>query len=185
MSAGVHELAFTLTLDDAVAFANYHTSHSPAIARTRRRLQVILGTLLSVVGLIILVTGGEVARAMIYFGLGAVWFVLWPPFQRWATRREVLKSYGEGTNRTFIGPHRLQVQPDGLSWSSEHSEGKYKWSGVERIATTPDYTYVYVAAIMAVIIPRCSVTAGDYESFVRAVGDATASQRGPVDEKSP
>ena len=54
----------------------------------------------------------------------------------------------------------------GLSARSEYGESKIMWSGIERIGSTPDYTFIFVNATSAIILPKYRILEGDYDTFV-------------------
>ena len=78
---------------------------------------------------------------------------------------------GEGRNQSLVGQHLLQVDSDGLLWRSPGTEGKVKWSAIEKVESSEEHTFVYLNAVMAVVIPRAGVRSGVYEEFVSVLED--------------
>ena len=77
--------------------------------------------------------------------------------------------YREGSNRSSLGKQRLRIEDDVLVEISDYRETRTKWAGVEKIESTDSYTFVYTGSVMAIVIPKESVTSGDYDQFVDAL----------------
>ncbi|NIS84613.1 MAG: YcxB family protein, partial [Nitrospinaceae bacterium] len=49
---------------------------------------------------------------------------------------------------------------------SEVGESRINWNGVTKIISAGDYTYIYIGAANAHVIPKYSIREGDYHTFV-------------------
>ena len=77
-------LEYTVSVDDLVAFGEYHADHSPAIkaARTRRRFG--WGALYAVVGIVCILLGGVVLFSGVFLiCVAVVWVLIYPGYCRW------------------------------------------------------------------------------------------------------
>jgi hypothetical protein len=81
----------------------------------------------------------------------------------------VRKLFREGANKSLIGPHELELLGGELISRSPFSESKMRLEAVERIAFDGRYTYIYVGALTAHVIPQDSVWDGDLEAFSEAL----------------
>ena len=72
----------------------------------------------------------------------------------------------EGKNRGTLGWHELELTGSTLLERNEVGESTIRIDAIEKVASDDDHTFVYVGAVMAHVIPRASVTDGDYDSFV-------------------
>ena len=157
-------ITFTNTIDDIVAFNMYHLAHSP----TARRIKFwsTWGIVLVVLGIAaVLSLLGESFAPLIF---AAIWMLFVLPIAlsyKWTVRRRVVKLIREGKNKGVLGAHTLRIDEDGLHETSEVSEGKTLWSGIERIGEDEEYLFVYVQAMMAHVIPRNRIDAGDLQAF--------------------
>jgi len=166
MGSTTVKIRYENKLADVVAFNRYHCDNSPTIRRMRLMVTWIIPlVVVSIGGLIAL--GQETyvpilpaaAFAIIYVFISRSTF-------RNSTDRCVRKMYKEGSNNTIFCDHELELDRDYLIERTEQSESKMKVNAIEKVISDGDRTYVYVNAIMAHVIPRDSVRAGDYDQFV-------------------
>jgi hypothetical protein len=166
-SAAIVSISYDLTVDDLVAFAEYHTAHSPA-ARRNYYWSLAIGALTVVV---LLWAFGF--RTMGGWAGAIVALVGWVVYLNWRTRtgnRRYYRSvYAEGANRAMLGLHRLSANADGLTVRTEVTEASTLWSGVERIEETPDMALIYVGSLNAYTIPKARVLEGDCREFLATV----------------
>jgi hypothetical protein len=165
-------LRYENTMEDLLAFQAYHIAHSP----TMKRMQVgnRWGGALVIFGLTLWIAKldtGNMFAGLIGAGVGAgVYALIYPLLVRRSIRRRTLKLYAEGQNKGFLGEHELEVADDGLIGRSPYSESKIAWGTVERIETTPEYTFLYVGSVSAYIIPHNRIIEGDYRAFLTELG---------------
>jgi hypothetical protein len=164
------EIEYYVGEHDLVAFSEYHASHSPHLKRGLRTAHYI-GLLFIALGIYDLVRFRAVCHAGPILVFGILWMALLPTYWRYNQRRQALRMYREGSNRSSLGKQRLHLGDEVLVETSEYQETKTKWGGIEKIESNDDYTFAYTGALMAVVIPKGSVTKGDYDEFVSALRD--------------
>jgi hypothetical protein len=116
----------------------------------------------------------------------------------WAYRRKVRKIIagmaGEGHNRALFSHHRVEISPQGIADASDLRQSSTAWRAVERVVKIGDYTFVYVSASSAIIVPRRAfATPTEFEEFVRttrsyhekAVAQPLSSPMGQETKKDP
>ena len=152
--------------DDHVALSIFFSRHSHYARKIRITAEmIVLGVLLIVVLLpAILLRDGT------YAYVGGVFFVV---FAFWVLSGRIRlvkcaakKSFREGKNKGFLGIHELEIDDYGILEKSEYNESKIAWAGIERIGSTPDYTFIFIGANLAIPLPKARVIEGDYEAFV-------------------
>jgi hypothetical protein len=84
-------------------------------------------------------------------------------------KRNLIKMYAEGQNKTMLGEQELEVSDVGLVERSKFSETKMAWGAIERIETTPDHTFVYTSSTNAYIIPHHKIIQGDYRTLMAEI----------------
>ena len=72
----------------------------------------------------------------------------------------------QGTNKGTLGEHELEIDDNGLVERTEVTETRQSWHGVERIVETDEHAFIYVSSMMAHVIPKHSVIAGDPNEFI-------------------
>ena len=84
-------------------------------------------------------------------------------------KRNVLKLYGEGKNKTILGEHILEITDTEIIDKTEPSEQRTRISAVELIGSNAEYVFIYIGALSAHIIPRNNILEGDADLFLEEV----------------
>lgn len=161
-------LRYNVSIDDIVAFNAYHCDQSPTI---RRQRFIVAGT----IDLLVILPGIFYAKAnnepaiLAFACLFAVIFTVlyWALFHR-CLARTANRLISEGSTQGIVGPHELEITNSDLIERTEVNESKHSWKGLHRIVDTSDYLFIYVTALMAHVVPKQSVTAGDVDDFLRS-----------------
>lgn len=144
---------YELTPEDIAAFARYHVAQSHAAAREERFLRYgISGGFLCffLVRLAIGLTPGD----YVWLAFAVLWFVLQPKFFRAGVRRNASTVAEQMVYRGTVGPHRLAVEPHGITDTTPAFSYTTYWSGIERVVKAPDQVLVYVGPNAAFQVPR-------------------------------
>jgi hypothetical protein len=136
--------------DDYVAFNVFFSRHSPLAKLVMSQALYFHDWAAAVFGVVIL--GGL-----------SVWILAGNSRRMGRIARNLFR---EGKNKGFLGVRELEINDYGLLAKSEYSEGKIAWTMIERIGSTPDYTFIFTGATKAIILPKARVTEGDYDAFV-------------------
>jgi hypothetical protein len=64
------------------------------------------------------------------------------------------RQLNEGANLDYFARQSLTLSREGISSVSSHRKGLVKWTGVERLATTPNHLFIYHTSASATIVPR-------------------------------
>ncbi|MCW0211298.1 YcxB family protein [Achromobacter veterisilvae] len=169
-----------MTADDYAEFAAY-VYKRPELRRRRYRSHLRFAILMIVALLAYLIwqtwdgKGPDWGRILpVYFeglavGLGilallalAYEFAL-PPLVRMNTRRMLKKQPDD----LFLGQHRLDFGPEGISDTTATASGRMDWSDIRRVEETPQHLYVILGTLQGVIIPKRGQDAATLEA-VRA-----------------
>lgn len=170
------KLTYSVKIEDLVTFNEYHSEHSPFFRRARRNYQ--LNTSLSV--LLALGFLGYLAKSWTYPIVGAVFATAFAAMAPRRFRKQIRKAaarcYEEGENKGTIGIHSLEILDTGLLETNPTGNQSIKWAGIERVTSTSTHGYIYVSSNAAHVVPRASVTDGDYDAFMAAVLDRSTKQ---------
>ena len=165
------EVQFDLTLEDLLAFHEYHNAHSPTMQRHYHLAWWRLPVAVIILWLVLAVWSGQFSQfaSDYWYGLLIVPFWLfWFPW-RWhrARRMNALQLLSEGENVGVIGRQRLTITPETVTQSNAYREYRTRWEAVEKIVRSEHYAYVYVSAYTAHILPRRAfLTDGEFLKFV-------------------
>jgi hypothetical protein len=175
------EIEYDLTIEDYVAFNTHHIRRSPAQRMVR------------VWSLIIVLVGAELINALLMFAqafggpskpqsisfhmliavmLPAVLGIAAIRAYRgsgigWLTKRMLRSMLTQGDPSLMLGKRRVRVTPQCIEEISELRESKLKLQCIQRIDVTPHYAFVYIAPVMAYILPvRAFVSPDHFATFV-------------------
>jgi hypothetical protein len=160
------------TLDDLVAFSDFHAAHSTTVKqniRLTRWTSAVLVIALTFAALTFVTDDSMALSAKVFGALvgGVFMFVVVPHLTRWNLRVQMRKILREGRNKSVVGEHELEILDEGLLERTEYNETKSSWAGIERVVSTPQYTFIYITSVSAHVIPRESVSEGDYDAFIQ------------------
>ena len=112
------------------------------------------------------VNASEEIRRVVALVIAIAYFLAYPYFQRRVAARHIKNIYPESAaNRGVLGEHELEILPDGLLEKTAVGEQKIFWTGIEKIQTEGEYTFVYIGAYLAHVVPKAKVSDGDYGTF--------------------
>lgn len=102
-------------------------------------------------------------------------------------RRSLLRCLGKRIARNYtrrdltgiVGWRELELDPNFLIERSDVGETKAFLNKIGPVESNEDYTFVYLTAVSACIIPRERVVAGDYGRFIDDLNLAIERTRGP------
>ena len=159
------ELEFRFEEGDVLAFLEYHRStprrrgNPPA---SDLRLRVSVRHIWS--GVLVF---REAALAIAFLVLGPLWIAWWPARSRRNYRKQAAACYRGGPNPMFEGPHLLRLEDAGLVVITPSAESRMRSRPSSESSDTPDYFFVYVGAVQAIVVPRRRVSRGDADIFVQ------------------
>ena len=162
-------LRYRVEKSDLTAFARYHYQNSPAM-KSRVTIWRWISALL---GLILIAGLGYILNWYLYYflapfaGLFIYFYLPKSIFKR--LEKDILKFYGEGSNKSLFGEHELQLQENNLEAKSQYANSVIEFSGIERMGETADHTFIYLNALTAVPISRNGVLEGDYDAFMQTL----------------
>jgi hypothetical protein len=160
------ELEFKVDEGDVLAFVDHHSQHSPTAREIRRRQTYGYAFLLAVFGIVFWFFG-EAALAIAFLVLGPLWIVWWPARSRRLVRQQATAFYRESPSPIFDGPHVLSIDGAELVYVTPAGQSRMPVSTVQGISTMPDYVFIHVGPVQAVVVPRRRVSRGDLNVFVQ------------------
>ena len=170
------KLTYSVTIDDLIIFNEYHSEHSPFVQRARRKYRLL--SPLSMFFVFSLV--GFVTKSWTYPIVGAVVAIAYAAMAPRRFRKQIRNAaehcYKEGENKGLFGVHSLEILDAELLETNPSGNQSIKWAGIERVVSTPTHGYIYVSSNAAHVVPRASVTEGDFDAFMAAVLDRSTKQ---------
>ncbi len=159
------KLVFTNSLEDYLAFGEYHYRVSSAVRRSRYITQGVPAVLLlCFIGLYLF--GGQRPSLIFWMFLALAFLVFTRLYHKKNYLKRLTKLYHEGVLLNTSEAIDLDLVETGLVVKSGEHHGEIGWQEIEHIDTIPDYAFIYTGPLIALIIPKGKVSDGDYESFV-------------------
>ncbi|AMD49913.1 hypothetical protein BTL50_15255 [Bordetella holmesii] len=82
-------------------------------------------------------------------------------------RKNVRRAFKRDPENPFLGEHRLDFRPEGVTDAGERASGSLPWDLVREVEETSDYLFLFIAPTQGVIVPK----RGQSEQDLRAVRD--------------
>lgn len=175
------EISYRMTQEDLIAFCDHFYSRSSTMRTQRRRLTLWLPVLY-----LLLAAGMWLVTESLFWPIALVLMalllgVLVPVRLKRLRRRQLLQMYREGENRGLFEPQTMCLEREGIVCKADSGTSMRRWASIDGVDTTSKATFVFLSPLMAHVISRTSVIAGDYDSFVaelkRRFEAATVSER--------
>lgn len=163
-------LRFESTVEDVLAFNDYHYKHSPKMKRIMAGFRWVPALLAFFAIFTLTMKDGAGSGAIAGLIGASMAAVLCPPLVRWSLWRRIHKLYSRGIHKKILGEHEAVIVEDGIIARTPYSESKYSWGLIEKIESTSEYTFIYVDESMAFIIPHTRIEEGDYKVFMTELG---------------
>jgi hypothetical protein len=120
-----------------------------------------------------LAPGIRLAASLLIVGSACTfWIVIIPRILRANMNSTVKKLLEEGSNHAAFGWREMEIVDGRLCVTTELVHSVYDLRAVEKIAENDDYTFVYIAAVEAFIIPMQRFPEEEYQEFVIELREA-------------
>lgn len=148
---------FKLTEDEYLQY-NYYTAWS---APTRKKyrifyfLRVII--LYGAVAMIYIIATRQHyiwIDISVFLITGFIYLIMIPSFVKGSVRRKVKDILSKKENQHVLDDAEIIVSESGIIDKDTHSESRYNWDAIVRLAETPDSYYLYTNSYHAIVIPR-------------------------------
>ncbi len=159
-------LRYETSIDDMMAFQEFHTANSPILKKQIFWLRLGSVTLFLILAFLANRSSGAVTIALsaaFFFGAFIPWFI------RFGTRLQMRKLYSSGMLKGMLGSSRIEVTDDGLVSLNPLNEVKTRWEGIDHIASSATHTFIYNSAISAFVIPHDKISEGNIEEIVQDI----------------
>ncbi|MGA2542296.1 MAG: YcxB family protein [Verrucomicrobiota bacterium] len=125
----------------------------------------------AVTGLMIWHTSGFAAGVVMFFLIGVATAAMLPSYFRSRMRASAEKMIAETSYHKAFGKYTLVFTGQGIASSSPTGESNSVWDGVDHVAITPEYLFIFLAGPQGFIIPRAQVqesTIAQVKAYVEA-----------------
>jgi hypothetical protein len=154
-------LKFRLTEDEYLEY-NYYTAWS-APTRKRYRIYYFLRVIIlygAVAMLYIIATRQHYIwiDITVFLITGLVYLIMIPSFVKGSVRRKVKHILSKKENQHVLDDAEIILSDTGIIDRDTHTESRYDWDAVVRLAETPESYYLYTNSYHAIVIPKRAVS---------------------------
>jgi hypothetical protein len=189
------KIRFETTIDDVIAFNRFHFAHSPAWRKqVWKQTLMVPATLLALFVLFHLIAGNgpehfhamlrfgwlELTIAIFFLSVSILWAIYVRWFLNWSLGRNTRKFLAEGSNRVMFGWREMELVNGRLILNTELIQSSLDLRASEKIVSHGEYTYVYIAAASAYIIPMSLYPEEEYREFVAELREAWDNRASPL-----
>lgn len=160
------EIEYEVREQDLIAFNEHQLEGTERLQKVMRRHQAIMPGIIVTVSLFLFFYFKDMLSAA-YVGIIAVaWGIGVPHILRWSWRKQIRKTYSEEEKAAAVGRYTLRVERDHLVEVTPKGESRIAWGDVLRVEVTKKYAFVFISLDSALIIPRATISRGDFKEFV-------------------
>jgi hypothetical protein len=157
-------MVYDYRLDDVIA----HQDRIASARESKLRLAGLMnGTLLVALAVYLYVMLRALLPAILIGAAGVAMAALWVPLMRRFRRLAITRLYAGSGGASLFGRCVATATPLHLHLSQPNGvESTIPWRAVDRLEATDAHFWCYVSPVDAIIIPRASVSEGDFDAFV-------------------
>jgi len=96
-------------------------------------------------------------------------FFLFPLYFKMQNRKFIKKTCESEKSKGVLGRHVITITNDHFNEKTEYNDTSIPWKGIDRIETTPDYTFIFTNEVTAYVVPRKSLAAENYSNFTQEI----------------
>ena len=160
-------VTYDLNKEDVIATNMFMFDNSPTLKRQWLMFKWVLPPFLIFFASIMKTIGSGQRSPLVLSLTAVVWLIVARPYWNWSIRRRLGKVLKEGKNKGMLGSKTFTFSPDLIHFSAEQGDGTLKWSGIEKIASSPTATYLFNGAMSAVYVPHRAFANDAYrEEFI-------------------
>lgn len=160
------KIKYKVDLEDVVIFNRYHNQNSPALVQFRKRMK--WGTILGVLGICGYTSYLSHSEVNLIIGIAfaTIFFFSYPLKSTKILDEYTKKLYSEGDNKRILSMHELELAEDSIKESNEYGSQVTNYSSIKKIVTTDTHGFIFIAALLAHVIPKHKVVEGDFDLFM-------------------
>jgi hypothetical protein len=164
------EVNYVLMAEDLKAYLRHIYAHSPQARPIRWLTWVLLALMIFALACVLLLVlfgepsdqGAAIPFMAIPIGI-IVLLCFWPQIIAWRWSKNLTTS----DRRKLFSQRRVIIAPNSFDFTSDGSSSSIRWSSIDHIEESEDYTFVFVTSALAHIIPKRVFTSEEeYYDFV-------------------
>ena len=181
------KIRFETKIDNIIAFNRFHFANSPAWRRQLWTQTLLMPVVAGVLFLFAFVVLNPIDDADLFLRFLGIFLLLlsigWVFFIRrhlnGSLERNTRKYLSEGSNDSILGWREMELVNNRLIVNLKLIDSSYDLRAIERIVGDDQYTFVYIGAVQAFIIPMQLYPEDEYRQFVAELSEAWENREAP------
>ncbi len=171
------KIKYEIELEDFFVFSDYLIKTSSLMLKTIRKGQMWWAGGPLAAGFMLSILRGYspektlTTLAVLSVSISLPLFLMYKHYFRYRNKKHIKTLYENGNYRGILGIHEMTITDDYLAEKTKDNDNKIQWNAINRIATIPDYTFVFTDDITAYIIPHKKITGGNTAQFISELND--------------
>jgi len=160
---------YSVSEEDIKQLSHYHALQQKGYRESLVRHKLIWPGMLLIAAAYAYFFASETYLAIAAVVLAVFWNLFIPQLIKYLQAKPMLTSIRAQKDNPIIGNHVLQAKKKYLVAKFNGEEKIMEWDSLYRIEITEHFSYIYLGMKSALIIPKASITEGDYEKFTSMV----------------
>jgi hypothetical protein len=167
-------LKFRLTEDEYLEY-NYYTAWA-APARKKYRIFYFLRVIILYGAVAMLYIIGTRQHYIwidisVFVITGLIYLIMIPSFVKSSVRRKVKNILSKKDNGHVLDDAEIVLSDTGIIDRDTHTESRYNWDAIVRLAETTDSYYLYTNSYHAIVIPKRAVSKEQEPELTMLLGE--------------
>lgn len=162
------ELEYVLNNQDLLNFNIYHLNNSPTIKKQIFMARFGVALFYIVIGAFLSYIEKGFTSFIVFSFLSIPWIVFYKKYFMYKAKKQVKRTLHEDKNKGMIGKQKIIIEANKITEINEYSKIEHSNKCLNKISNDPNYYYLYLTSISAIIIPKLVFNDEEIESnFVR------------------
>jgi hypothetical protein len=163
------KIEFEVRDKDLIKFTTYNYRQHPKVQKMFSRNQFLYPFILGLVVIYMYALLGNTTYALPLALVTICWAIFIPMYLQYNLKSQAEALYSEEEKLNLLGPHTFKAEDKHLHGVFPGNETRIRWKDIARAELQKGYLYLYLDTDRALIIPKETVSSGDFNEFLNAV----------------
>ena len=160
------ELQYALREDDLIAFNEHQMRASGKMKQVMHKHMFLVPSIFLFLGAMLAWLYQNYSGALYIAGAGLLWAICLPFAVKWDLKRKFRNMYTDDQKKQILGLMKLRIQPKVLQEITDSKKIDMIWKDILRVELIAKYAFIFVETDEAIIIPKETITEGNFDQFV-------------------
>lgn len=165
------KIEFEVREKDLIRFNTYNYRQHPKVQKMYSRHRFLFPFLLGLIVIYMYALLGNVSYALPLALVTMAWALMVPLYLDYNLKQQAKALYSEEEKLNILGPHAFTVEDKHLHGFFPGGETRIAWKDIARVELAKGYAYLYLDAERSLIVPKETISNGDYSEFLTQVDE--------------